>query len=217
MAFKTGKLSEGNPDVLAQGAEAKIFLDKNKGKIIKERIKKGYRINEIDSKIRKQRTRAEKKLLLKASQIINCPKPLENQDEYKIEIPYIKGKKLSESLDSFSLEKQKKICNEIGKMIAKLHENNIIHGDLTTSNMIFLEKENKVFFIDFGLGFFSDKIEDKAVDLHLLRQALETRHFKNAEELFEQIIKGYEIYSKSKQVMERFERVDKRGRYKGSY
>lgn len=206
-----------NLKLIQQGAEAKIFLNKDKKEIIKERVKKSYRIKEIDNRIRKQRTKAEKKLLLKASQIINCPKPLENKDEYKIEIPYIKGKKLSESLDNFSLEKQKKIFNEVGKMIAKIHENNIIHGDLTTSNIILQDKKNKIYFIDFGLGFFSDKIEDKAVDLHLLKQALETKHFKNGLALFKEIIKGYESYPKSKQILERLQRVENRGRYKGSY
>ena len=83
--------------------------------------------------------------------------------------------------------------------------------------MILQEKENKIYFIDFGLGFISDKIEDKAVDLHLLKQALNTKHFKNAESLFHKIITGYMSYGKSKQVMERFKQVESRGRYKPHY
>src|SRR4030042_1167648 len=55
------------------------------------------------------------------------------------------------------------------KIIQKL--SHIINGDLTTSNMI-LNPDNKLYFIDFGLSFHSNKIEDKAVDLHLLKQAL---------------------------------------------
>ena len=198
--------------IIAQGAEAIIYLNKNI--VTKDRIKKSYRIPELDKKIRKQRTKAETKLLDKASQIINSPKPIVTENQYQIKIPLIKGKKLSENLDSFSIKKQKEICREIGQGIAKLHEKNIIHGDLTTSNMILAEKENKIYFIDFGLGFISDKIEDRAVDLHLLKQALEAKHFKNAQVLFDEILSGYQDYKRSKEVLTRLKEVENRGRYK---
>jgi len=200
-------------EILQQGAEAKIILSNDF--IIKDRIKKSYRIKELDDKIRKQRTKAEAKLLEKASRIINAPKPFFTPDFYQIKMPFIQGKKLSENLDSFSLEKQKEICMEIGEEIAKLHKEDIIHGDLTTSNMILVEnREAKTYFVDFGLGFQSRKIEDKAVDLHLLKQALEARHFKNWKILFEEIVKGYGNYEESNRVLERLKAVEKRGRYK---
>ena len=162
--------------ILQRGAEALILLDGNK--IIKRRVKKSYRLNEIDEEIRKLRTRSEAKLLLKASKVIDIPEIKNvNEEGKEIYMEFLEGKKLSEYLDSFSLKEQKKICRIIGKNIAKLHDADIIHGDLTTSNMIL--KDEKVFFIDFGLGFSSHKIEDKAVDLHLLRQALEAKHFRN--------------------------------------
>ena len=85
---------------------------------------------------------------------------------------FIDGKKLSDSLES---QDYKKICKQIAENITKMHNSGIIHGDLTTSNMIF--KNNQVYFIDFGLAFHSSKVEDKAVDLHLLKQALEAKHF----------------------------------------
>jgi len=199
--------------ILQQGAEAKIILSDDF--IIKDRIKKSYRIKELDDKIRKQRTKAEAKLLEKASRIINAPKPFFTPDFYQIKMPFIQGKKLSENLDSFSLEKQKEICMEIGEEIAKLHKEDIIHGDLTTSNMILVEnREAKTYFVDFGLGYISKKIEDKAVDLHLLKQALEARHFKNWKILFEEIVKGYGNYEESNRVLERLKAVEKRGRYK---
>ena len=106
---------------------------------------------------------------------------------------FIDGKKLSEHLDNFKLEEQKEICREIGESVAKLHKNDIIHGDLTTSNMI-LQKE-KIYFIDFGLGYISRKTEDKAVDLYLLKQALEAKHFTHWKILFEEISKSYEKIS----------------------
>jgi Kae1-associated kinase Bud32 len=203
-------------ELIQQGAEAKIFLDKDKNLIIKERIKKGYRIEEIDHKIRKQRTKAEKKILKKASEIINSPTPIENNEDYKIMIPYIDGKKISESLENFEMKKQKEIMREIGNQIAKLHNTNIIHGDLTTSNFIFNGKENKTYIIDFGLGFISQKIEDKAVDLHLLKQALETKHSSNYKMFFEEFLEGYKKESKDfDKILQRLKILEKRGRYKG--
>ena len=202
--------------IIQQGAEANIILSNNF--IIKDRIKKNYRIPNLDIKIRGRRTKAEAKLLLKASKIINSPKPFFQpsiKNSTKLKMPFIDGKKLSEYLDNFPLDKQKQICEQIGQSIAKLHHSDIIHGDLTTSNMIFVEKENKIFFIDFGLGFISHKIEDKAVDLHLLKQALEAKHFKYWKELFEQVLKSYkEFTSNSEKILERLKTVEKRGRYK---
>ena len=123
---------------ISQGAEAKIILSNDL--IIKNRIPKSYRIKELDDKIRKHRTKSEKKLLEKASKIINAPNPLPLTDSYQIKMPYIQGEKLSDVLNNFPLEKQKEVCKTIGKNIAKIHEADIIHGDLTTSNMILVEE-----------------------------------------------------------------------------
>jgi|TARA_B100000315_G_C14240214_1_gene435005 Kae1-associated kinase Bud32 len=197
--------------IIQQGAEALILLDKNI--ITKKRIEKSYRIPELDEKIRKLRTRSETKLLEKASKIISIPKIIKSDEKTKeINMEFIKGQKLSEHLDKYDLKKQKEICNQIGENIAKLHDSNIIHGDLTTSNMILFE--NKLYFIDFGLGFISHKFEDKAVDLHLLKQALEAKHFKNWEILFKELINSYKKSKDSKIVLERLKQVEKRGRYK---
>jgi len=194
--------------LIAQGAEAKIILNKNQ--ITKDRVSKSYRIPELDNKIRKSRTKKETKLLLKASKIINTPIPDSSKEINKIIMPFIDGKKLSDHLDK--LKNKLEICKQIGKDIAKLHDKNIIHGDLTTSNMILVDK--KVFFIDFGLGYISYKIEDKAVDLHLLKQALEAKHYKYYEKLWKAIETGYKTSKDSKKVLERLIAVEKRGRYK---
>ncbi|MBR9701387.1 Kae1-associated serine/threonine protein kinase [Candidatus Pacearchaeota archaeon] len=246
---------------IAQGAEAIIFKEGNK--VTKDRIKKSYRIPEIDNKIRTRRTKSETKLLIKASQIINCPKPIIETQAHQIKMPFIDGKKLSEHLDKFPLTKQKQICKQIGESIAKLHDNNIIHGDLTTSNMIYVPTKSslfkkggdenlsiktktpstkksfplnksqakksgkadfeainprdngeRIFFIDFGLGFISQRYEDKAVDLHLLKQALEAKHFKHWEVLFKVIIKRYKNSKDADKILKQLEKVEKRGRYK---
>ena len=186
---------------IAQGAEAKIILDKNK--ITKLRTKKSYRIPFIDEKLRKSRTKKEVKLMIKASKIINVPLP-KIKEPHNLEMAFIKGLKLSEHLDK--LKNKISICNQIGNQIASLHNENIIHGDLTTSNMILVK--DKVFFIDFGLGFISYKFEDKAVDLHLLKQALEAKHYKYYKEIWKAVKSGYKNKD-SKKVLGKLKAVEK--------
>ncbi|MDP2906617.1 MAG: KEOPS complex kinase/ATPase Bud32 [Nanoarchaeota archaeon] len=198
--------------LIAQGAEAKLYKEENT--LIKERIKKSYRHEEIDNRIRKTNTRREYKLLDKASKIINVPKLLDyNEKEYRITMEFIPGFTLRDTLDNIPTKKRLELCEQLGKEIARLHNTGIIHGDLTTSN--FILKEDKIYFIDFGLGFHSIKIEDKAVDLHLLRQAFESKHYKHFEQSFEAVMKGYKEESKqAKETLDRFDVVEKRGRYK---
>lgn len=199
--------------IIQQGAEAIIYLENNT--IIKDRTEKKYRIKEIDEKLRKHRTKKESNLLIKANKIINSPQPTKIE-KTKIEMPLIKGEKLSEIFDKLEKKHQEKICLEIGKSIAKLHDENIIHGDLTTSNII-LDKENKIYFIDFGLGFTSTRIEDKAVDIHLIKQAFEARHFKTWEKDIKNILKGYELSKNYSKTIEQLKKVESRGRYKGKH
>ena len=77
-----------------------------------------------------------------------------------------------------------------------------------------LSNSQKIFFVDFGLGFISSKAEDKAVDIHLLKQALEAKHFTNWKILFQQFLEGYKTSKNSGQVLERLKTVEKRGRYR---
>jgi TP53 regulating kinase-like protein len=197
------------PNLLFQGAEAKIFLlDKT---ITKARIPKGYRHPQIDKQIRTRRTRSEAKILTKALKAgANIPKVI-SSDKFNINIEYIDGDRLSETLNSYPEKKQFEVMKQLGEQTALLHKNNIIHGDLTTSNTIL--KNDKLFIIDFGLGFISTKQEDKAVDLHLIKQALEAKHFQNHEALFKNFSKGYQ-WEESKEIIKKLETVEKRGRYK---
>jgi len=195
---------------IGAGAEALIYLDNEE--IVKERIKKSYRLKQIDEKLRKFRTRREAKVLEKLHSIgFPIPKLILSDDKKMlIKMEFLKGKKLRDILNKKNCES---LCREIGERIATLHKNGIIHGDLTTSNMIL---KDKIYFIDFGLSFFSDKIEDKAVDLHLLMQALESKHYKIFENAFKAVLSGYKIKNPDYNiVIKRLEKVESRGRYKG--
>lgn len=197
--------------IIARGAESIIYIEKNN--IVKERIKKNYRLNDIDLRLRKYRTRSETKLLEKSSKVIFTPKVISSSDkDMKIIMEHIKGDLLKNFIDDLNDQKLRKIFVKVGEQIALLHNNDIIHGDLTTSNMIL--KDNKIYFIDFGLGFISNKIEDKAVDLHLLKQALRSKHYKISENVFSYILDGYKKSKDFKDITNRLEKVEKRGRYK---
>ena len=196
---------------ISSGAEAIIYKHNN---ILKDRIKKNYRIPEIDMPLRKSRTRREAKILEKLSSLgFPAPKLISMDDkDMKIEMEFINGKKLRDVLNEKNCTK---LCTELGKKIAFLHNNNIIHGDLTTSNMIVSEE---IYFIDFGLSFFSYKTEDKAVDLHLLRQALESKHYMLWEKAFKSAIDSYKKHVKDcAAIIKRLEIVELRGRNKTKF
>jgi Kae1-associated kinase Bud32 len=203
-------------EVIAQGAEA--ILRKNEF-LTKERIKKSYRIPELDIKLRKRRTRLEANLLREANRVgVSAPHVLD-QTDFMIKMEFIAGILVKEALN-------KNNCNElaekIGSAIALLHSYNIIHGDLTTSNMILKStnktgehSESQLYLIDFGLGFSSHKIEDKAVDLYLLREALESTHFDIMEETWTAVLKSYRKgYKDSDKVIKTLSAIEKRGRYR---
>ena len=194
--------------LIAQGAESKLFLVKNK--VVKNRFRKTYRIKEIDERLRKARTKREAKVLEKLQKIhFPVPKLTSNNKKDTLEIEYIKGKLLKNILNEKNCIK---LCKEIGQKVAILHNNDIIHGDLTTSNMIF---DKEIYFIDFGLSFFSMKIEDKAVDLHLFKEALESKHSEIWEKSYKAALEGYlKRANGGKKVLYRIKIVEKRGRYK---
>lgn len=196
------------PIIIQHGAEAIISLDKNKNQIIKNRIKKSYRLPVLDEKLRRLRTKSEAKIINKLSKIISVPKIIETDNKELIKMQFINGKKLSDFLEKLDW---KEICKQIAESITKLHDQNIVHGDLTTSNMIY--KSNKVYLIDFGLGFHSHRIEDKAVDLHLLKQAFEAKHFKITEEAIKIIINNYKAKN-HELIIKRISEIEKRGRYR---
>lgn len=192
--------------LIGKGAEAELYLEK--GVVIKKRIKKNYRIAEIDIPLRKTRTRRESTILKKMPKEILSPEFINMDDKnMEIKMSFIKGEKVRDILDT-----NLNLCEEIGEKIAIMHNSGIIHGDLTTSNMIF---NKHVYFIDFGLSYFSEKVEDKAVDLHLIKQALESKHYKVFKKAFFLVLNGYKKKSKNfNEILKRFEKVESRGRNK---
>lgn len=188
---------------IAQGAEAIIYRDNSR--VIKDRIKKNYRISEIDTKLRRTRTNAEARLIKRAEKAgLLVPKVIK-KEKNKLTLEFIDGKKLRDYLAS---SKDVKIMKLLGELVSKMHKANIIHGDLTTSNLI--KKEAEIYFIDFGLSQYSEKIEDKAVDLHVFKECLKSKHFEIYEKAWNIFKEAYSL----EDVLKRLKKVESRGRYK---
>lgn len=188
-----------------QGAEAEVEIGEYQ--VVKRRPEKKYRHTELDRKIREERTETEEKLISEARKYgVNVPEAEKISDSV-IELEKIDGDKLKEKVGE-----KPGLLEELGENIALLHSIDIIHGDLTTSNAIV--KDEEVFLIDFGLSFRSQRTEDKAVDIHLLKQVLESSHPEVAEKAWESFVEGYRDYEASDEVLEQLEEVEQRGRYK---
>lgn len=200
------------PTRLAQGAEAILY---HEGEIVRKvRTPKSYRHPILDKKLRLSRTRREAKILEKLAKVGIRGPTLFSTDEKTctLEMSFVKGALLRDCLERDPTH----YAEQLGELIATLHDNDIIHGDLTTSNMIV--NDTGITLIDFGLSFFSQKVEDKAVDLHLLEEALESKHYTVFEQCFDTFKKSYSQYSKNaKAVFERLMKVEKRGRNKERY
>jgi Kae1-associated kinase Bud32 len=188
-------------------------LFKTGNTVVKDRFSKSYRHPVLDSKLRKFRTKREAKVLQKLKEL-NFPASSyidHDEKDMKLTMKFISGDVLKTVFDG----NHEVFSKMIGKNLALMHKNGIIHGDLTTSNMIF---NKELHFIDFGLSFFSDKYEDKAVDLHLLKEALESKHHAVVDSAFKIVLDSYnENYSEADSVIKRLEIVEKRGRYKQQY
>lgn len=180
-----------------RGAEARVEKAKFLGKsvVVKDRFTRKYRIREIDEKVRVERTKMEARLLHKAKLAgINAP-VVYAVSEHRLIESFIEGKRPERITP--------KLAEEFGRILAKLHSNNIIHGDFTPANII--KKGEKLYVIDFGLGFISNRIEDKADDVFAMLRAI-----KGFEKYF---VKGYCEYEKSNAVLKRVEEIRKRARY----
>ena len=203
--------------ILYRGAEAEICLSNYLGfKVVqKKRVRKAYRIKDIDDRLISFRTKEEIKLITAARlQGVSVPIIYDVDLEYgTITMEYIEGKRVKDILNKLSEVERTRICEKIGENIAKLHNNDIIHGDLTTSNMMLFD--DRIYFIDFGLGEKNSEMESKGVDLHVLMEAIESTHSRYAN-CFDYVLDGYkkELKEDANLVVKKIEEIVKRGRYR---
>jgi Kae1-associated kinase Bud32 len=188
--------------IIASGAEAVIALEGDT--IIKTRIEKRYRLKEIDESLRRERTRIEAKLISEARRC-GVPTPIiRDVTDFEIRMEYIEGTALKNIITTL-------LAEQTGELVGRLHTCGIVHGDLTTSNIMF--KEGKLYLIDFGLAYLDKTLEARGVDVHVLFQTFESTHEKH-EELIEAFKKGYaKTFTGAEEVLERVREIETRGRY----
>ena len=203
------------PKLYAKGAEANIYFEHylDHPVLIKKRIRKGYRIAEIDQELRKKRTKNESKILGEAKRCGVTTPLVYDVDKKKnaITMEKIEGDLVKDVFNNVGLNEIANISQKIGEYVARLHNCGIIHGDLTTSNIII--NGHKIVFIDFGLGKISHLVEDKGVDLLVFKKAITGIHHHISQECFDSILKGYQLADEYEKVINKIYEIENRSRY----
>jgi len=201
-------------ELITQGAEAEVWKGRWKERdiIIKKRVKKSYRLPELDEKIRTMRTRKEGRLLSEAKKL-GVPVPIIydiNETKTELVMQYFHGMRVMDCIEEgidVNLEK-------IGEYIGKLHNAKISHGDMTTSNILYDSENDDYCFIDFSLGEKESSDEYLGVDLHLLREALVSVHDEPLD-LFERVLSGHKKTCEEHEKIKGWvDKLEKRGRYR---
>uniref|UniRef100_A0A8C6PDP1 non-specific serine/threonine protein kinase n=1 Tax=Nothobranchius furzeri TaxID=105023 RepID=A0A8C6PDP1_NOTFU len=217
----------GKADLVKQGAEGRVYRAQFLGKptIVKERFRKRYRHPVLDEKLTHRRTVQEVRSILRCRRAgISAPVVyFVDYTSHCIFMEEIAGS--STVRDHIVSTQQANSCKElelqqlaerIGRILAKMHDEDVIHGDLTTSNMLLRcssqDTESDLVLIDFGLSYISSLPEDKGVDLYVLEKAFLSSH-PNTNVLFEKLLQSYTKSSKkSPAVIKKLDEVRLRGR-----
>ncbi|XP_019238290.1 PREDICTED: EKC/KEOPS complex subunit bud32-like isoform X2 [Nicotiana attenuata] len=213
--------SDGSLVLIKQGAEARVFESTFVGRrcIVKERFSKKYRHPTLDSKLTIKRLNAEARCMTKARRLGVATPVLYAVDPvmHTLTFEYVEGPSVKDIFLGFGLvgvddERMTDIATQIGNAIGKLHDGGLVHGDLTTSNMLMRSAANQLVLIDFGLSFTSTLPEDKAVDLYVLERALLSMH-SSCGNVMDQILAGYKKSSKQwSSTFNKLAQVRQRGR-----
>ena len=188
-----------------QGAEAVITFHEDT--VEKHRLPKTYRVPALDRRLIAERTRAEARLIA-AARKGGVPTPIiRDITADTIVMERVKGELLTASLSA-------DLLREAGRMVGKLHTAGIMHGDLTTSNIIVREPDHRCVLIDFGLAQITTEIEQRGVDIHVLFQTLDSTAPDRSAALKEAFAEGYrETFSGAADVICREHDIELRGRY----
>lgn len=194
-------------EMLDNGAEAIVYLEEGhegKNMLVKERVPKVYRHKEIDEMIRKERNRTEARLMSEARRSGVSTPIIFDVEDFKLQMQYIEGIPIKYLITPKTSEK-------VGELVGKLHNSGIVHGDLTTSNLLLAG--DRLYLLDFGLAYFDKGLEARGVDVHVLFQTFESTHSAH-EALIEAFKKGYQrTFIDSENVLRRVEEIKKRARY----
>jgi N6-L-threonylcarbamoyladenine synthase/protein kinase Bud32 len=161
----------------------------------------------LDKRLIAERTRAEARLIA-AARKSGVPTPIMSDiTKDTIVMEKVNGTLLTRNLTDATVYKA-------GRVIGKLHASGIMHGDLTTSNIILRENDGNCVLIDFGLAQVSSDLEQRGVDIHVFFQTLESTAPDHADELKAAFFSGYfETFSEASEVIAREHEIELRGRY----
>lgn len=201
--------------LLRRGAEAEIRKTEFLGRsaVAKARVPKGYRLPALDEELRRARIRTETRLMAEARAAGVAVPILYDIDleANEIVMEHVDGPTAKEVLDAGGPTAHA-VAREIGRIVGRLHRAGIVHGDLTTSNLIVCE--GRVLVIDFSLGAKDGSAEGRGVDLHLLREALTSAHA-GAAAYYRDVLAGYREVAgpAAKDAIAKVKEIEARGRY----
>jgi TP53 regulating kinase-like protein len=200
-----------------RGAEADIFSDLWAGEkaIYKFRKPLPYRHPKLDAEIRAQRTVHEAEIIHDARSFgVNSPFLFYvSPPESLIVMQEIEGPRLKSLLGSSGAD-WAGLSTAFGEVVGRLHRGGIMHGDLTTSNV--LVDDAGIHLIDFGLSTHSVKVEDHAVDLRLIKETVFGAHSEIASSVMTAFTGGYASEvgeARAKAVGKKLIEIERRGRY----
>ena len=181
--------------------------------VVKQRVVKGYRHPVLDKNLQTSRIKTEVRLMAEARRAGIAVPVIYSVDLVgnSIVMEEIGGTRVKDALEQLPETAARAVCEKIGEIAAKLHQNDIVHGDLTTSNMLL--DGDRIVLIDFSLGSRSSELEDKGVDMHLLEEAFHSAHYRRSG-LYEAVKEAYtRSFAGGAQVLQKVKDIEKRGRY----
>ncbi len=203
--------------LVALGAEAALYRTCFEGldALVKIRLPKPYRDSRLDKALRVKRTELEGKIIAELRlKGLNVPALYYvSLDRALLIMEFIEGFTLRDIVFKEGIQATK-YFRDWGVFTALMHEAGIVHGDLTTSNVIV--KNDEIYVIDFGLAKYSSKVEDRATDIHLMIRAIESTHYAIKEALLRAFSEGYkEVLGDQtfKELLEKVKEIRMRGRY----
>lgn len=240
------------PELITQGAEGLLYktfyLTPSLPCALKHRPSKPYRHPILDARLTRQRILAEARILAKARRE-GVPVPaVYCVDEAAgwMMIEWVAGQPVRARVNAWLGDKTEAevlragddggnaelvaLMRRVGAAVGALHAAGIVHGDLTTSNMMLRPApppagengaqhgdegsilDGEIVIIDFGLASQGQSEEDRAVDLYVLERAFLSTH-PRTEKLFGEVLGGYgQAFKGSKPVLRKLEDVRMRGR-----
>ena len=204
--------------LLYKGAEADVILGNWQGleAVFKVRKPLTYRLRVLDESIRRQRTVREAEMIHLAKKAGVASPVLYNVDvpASTIVMEFVRGERVKDLVPSLTDGELDKVFFEFGEAAAKLHRSGIMHGDLTTANVV--RRAGRLVFIDFGLSVRTERLEDHAVDLRLIKETLVGAHADVSAKALDSLYGGYASVvgpSRSRAVLKQLQNIERRGRY----